>query len=59
MAGRSSEMNATYAPKKLDHQFILNVKFEPTKELHVRMWIALRLIKLATIILGCGIKVEQ
>ena len=48
-----------YELRKLDESSILTVNVKVTKEIRFRMWLALKLIKLATRILGCNIVVKK
>jgi hypothetical protein len=36
----------------------LEVRFSGVKAFKVRTWIAVRLVKLAAVIIGCGVKVD-
>ncbi len=44
--------------RKYDKDIVLNVKINITKELRIRTFIAMRLIRLAAWVLGCGIKID-
>lgn len=53
------EIDAEYKLRKLSPEIIMNITLVETKEYKIRRAVALWLIKLATIILGCGIEVEN
>ena len=52
----STEQEVTF--RKFDHRVTLNVKIHVSQEFRARKWAAMRLIRLAAWVLGCGIKVE-
>lgn len=54
-----ASINADYKLRKLPPQVTLTVRIVEMKEYMIRKWIAVRLIKLAALILGCGIVVEE
>jgi hypothetical protein len=45
--------------RQLGEDSIIKVKVVITKEFKLRLWIALKLIALASFVLGCGIEVNQ
>jgi hypothetical protein len=45
--------------KKLKEDTVLKVRIIVTKEFRLRMWLALKLMRLSSFILGCGIEVEK
>ena len=48
-----------YSINKLTHEATLKVTLHLTREFYIRKWIAIKLIKLATLILGCGIQIND
>ena len=49
---------ADFDVKKLDHRTTLKIKVKATRQLKIRVKIAMFLMKTAARILGCGIKIE-
>jgi hypothetical protein len=45
--------------RKLTKQMTLTIHLVETNEFKIRRWMALTLIKWATLVLGCGLKVED
>jgi hypothetical protein len=58
---RSDMMNKTIKTNlnKLTKNFILNITFHISKEFKVRLWIATKLIQLASKILGCTFSINR
>jgi hypothetical protein len=50
-------MATTYPMRKLGHNVTMTITFRLTQEWKVRKWLATQLIKLAALILDCGIEV--
>jgi hypothetical protein len=52
-------MAAIPAFRKFDHSVTMTVRMKIAKEFYIRKWIALRLIRLAVIVLGCALEVDE
>jgi hypothetical protein len=49
-------------PIRINHfnkDVTMTVTFQLTREFYIRKWVATMLIKLATMILGCGIRIKN
>lgn len=49
----------TIGINRLSHDVVMSVTVAMTRQFRLRVWLALKLIRLATWILGCGLKVED
>jgi hypothetical protein len=49
----------TIVMNKLSHDVTLEFTVKLSKEFRIRYWMAVNLIKLATIILGCGLEINH
>ena len=48
---------SVYKLNKLTHDVKMTITFKLSKEFKIRRWIAVNLIRLATLVLGCGLEV--
>ena len=55
----SNEINMTVRVRKCTQYMVMNVTIVDTKEFKIRKAIAVWLIKLATLVLGCGLEVKE
>jgi len=49
--------NVDYTMRKLTHDVKMTITYKLSKEFKIRRWIAVNLIRLATLVLGCGLEV--
>jgi len=55
----AADQETVHKLKKLDNRFTLRVRLIETGEFRLRKYIALLLIRLATVVLGCGLEVDD
>jgi hypothetical protein len=55
----TAKTNVNYDLRKLSKHVTLNVTMHLTREYKLRRWIATKLILLACLVLGCGIKIDE
>ena len=45
--------------RKLSNKTTIHIKIKVTREFKIRTWVAIQLLKLTALILGCGIEFED